>query len=106
MTTITELLYHSVMIQQLINDEKFTNIQKAQAGLTRLFLHAQNTSSFYRVLKNDKSLGVLVPEKMWLSLVEDLEALSSPTYRRRIEKSRNDKKTISMADVKKELKMR
>jgi len=26
------------MIQQLINDEKFTNIQQAQAGLTRLFI--------------------------------------------------------------------
>ena len=25
------------MITQLIRDEKFTNIQKAQAGLTRLF---------------------------------------------------------------------
>ena len=91
------------MIQQLINDEKFTNIQKAQAGLTRLFLHAQNTSSFYRVLKNDKSLGVLVPENIWMSLTEDLEALSSPNYRLRIVKARKDKKTYTSSQLKKRL---
>ncbi len=93
------------MIQQLINDEKFTNIQKAQAGLTRLFMRAESSSSFYRVLKNDKSLGVLVPEKMWLSLIEDLEALSSPAYRRRIKKARKEKKRISMSEIKKRLKL-
>ncbi len=93
------------MIQQLINDEKFTNIQQAQAGLTRLFLRAESTSSFYRVLKNDKSLGVLLPEKMWLSLVEDLEALSSPNYRKRIEKARKEKKMLSSSEIKKRLKL-
>jgi len=104
LTIITETLYNSVtMIQQLINDEKFTNIQKAQAGLTRLFLHAQNTSSFYRVLKNDKSLGVLVPENIWMSLTEDLEALSSPNYRLRIVKARKDKKTYTSSQLKKRL---
>jgi len=103
LTNIIELLYTSVMIQQLINDEKFTNIQQAQAGLTRLFLHAENTSSFYRVLKNDKSLGVLIPEKMWLSLVEDFEALSSPNYRNRIAKTRKEKKVIPASVVKKQL---
>jgi len=104
LTTITEILYNSIiMIQQLINDEKFTTIQKAQAGLTRLFLNAENTSSFYRVLKNDKSLGVLVPNKIWMSLVEDLEALSSPNYRNRISKARRDKKTYPFSYVKKQL---
>lgn len=91
------------MIQQLINDEKFTNIQRAQAGLTRLFVQAANTSSFYRVLKNDQSLGVLVPEKMWASLVEDLEALSSPNYRMKIAAARMDKKRYSSQQIKKEL---
>ncbi|MDO8609767.1 MAG: type II toxin-antitoxin system Phd/YefM family antitoxin [bacterium] len=91
------------MIQQLLNDEKFTNIQKAQAGLTRLFQHAQNTSSFYRILKNDKSLGVLIPEKMWMSIVEDLEALSSPNYRVRIAQARKDKKQYSSKEIKKQI---
>jgi PHD/YefM family antitoxin component YafN of YafNO toxin-antitoxin module len=91
------------MIKQLINDEKFTNIQKAQAGLTRLFLEAEETGSFYRVLKNDQSLGVLLPDSLWQSLVEDLEALSSPNFRQKIAKARKEKKTIKAGEVKKQL---
>lgn len=94
------------MIQQLINDEKFTNIQRAQAGLTRLFNNAASTSSFYRVLKNDQSLGVLVPEKMWASLIEDLEALSSPSYLAKIADARAAKKTYTFEQIKKEFKIK
>lgn len=74
------------MIHQIINDEKFTNIQKAQAGLTRLFLAAKKDLSFYRVMKNDQPLGVLVPNELWQSITEDIEALSSPRFRQRIAK--------------------
>jgi len=88
---------------QLISYEKFTNIQNAQAGLTRLFTNAEKSASFYRVLKNDKPLGVLLPEKIWRSFVEDLEALSSPNYRSRIAKARRQKKTFSATYIKKEL---
>ena len=91
------------MIQQLINYEKFTNIQNAQAGLTRLFFDAEKTASFYRVLKNDKSLGVLIPEKMWRSIVEDMEALSSTNYRARVAKARKQNKLIPSSAVKKKL---
>lgn len=76
------------MIQQLINDQKFANIQKAQAGLTKLFLDAEKTRSFYTVLRNDEQLGVLLPRRVWISLVEDLEAMSSLSYRKKIADSR------------------
>ncbi len=91
------------MIQQLINDERFTNIQRAQAGLTRLFLEAKKTGSFYRVMKNDQPLGVLLPDDLWQSLTEDLEALSSPNYRSRISKARKEKKSYTIFEVKKQL---
>lgn len=90
-------------MKQLISDEKFVNIQKAQAGLTRLLLAAQKEDIFYRVLKNDKPLGVLIPENLWQSFVEDFEALSSTSYRARIAKARAEKKTISASKVKKQL---
>ena len=93
------------MITQLINDEKFTNIQKAQAGLTKLFKKAQSTMSFYRVMKNDKPLGVLIPDNLWENLVEDLEALSSPNYLARIKKSRSQKKRYTLEQIKKELSL-
>lgn len=93
------------MVRQLITDEKFVNIQKAQAGLTKLLREAQKTDSFYRVLKNDQPLGVLIPERLWQSFTEDLEALSSPSYRAKIAKARSEKKTISASQVKKQLRI-
>ena len=93
------------MIQQLINDEKFTNIQQAQAGLTRLFRTAAGSGSFHRVLKNDQSLGVLIPDNIWASFIEDLEALSSPSYRAEVALSRKDKTRISGHQAKKLLSL-
>lgn len=89
------------MIQQFINNEQFTNIQKAQSGLTRLFEKAQKDGSFFRVMKNDKSLGVLMPDEMWKSLMEDIEALSSPSYKRSIREARVGKKRYSLTEVQK-----
>ena len=89
-------------MRQLIADEKFTNIQRAQAGLTRLFQGARKSMSFYRVMKNDKPLGVLVPNEMWEDFVEDMEALASPSFQRRIAECRREKKGCTLDEVKKE----
>jgi len=91
------------MLQQILSDEKFTNIQRAQAGLTKLFEKAGETLSFYRVMKNDEPVGVLLPTNMWESIVEDIEALSSTPYRMRIVKARSEKKRYSASDVKKSM---
>jgi len=91
------------MIKQLISDEKFANIQKAQSGLTKLFLKAKESGSFYRILKNDQPLGVLLPDNLWQSLVEDLEALSSLNFRKRIAKARKEKGTVKPEEIKKQL---
>ena len=92
------------MIQQLINDQRFTNIQSAQSGLTKLFMAAEKTNSFYTVLRNDEQLGVLLPRKMWFSLIEDLEAMSSPDYRARIAAARKEKR-VTAGEIKKLLRM-
>lgn len=91
------------MIQQLINDQKFINVQGAQAGLTRLFADADKTGTFYTVLKNDQPLGILMSKRRWDSLSEDLEALSSPNYKRRIAESRKSKR-VSASEIRKLLK--
>lgn len=93
------------MIQQLINDEKFTNIQKAQAGLTRLFRSAARNGNFYRVLKNDKPLGVLIPNTLWEDIIEDMEAMSSPNYKARIAKARKQKGGKTLEQIEKEFNL-
>jgi len=96
------------MIQQLINDEKFTNVQKAQAGITKLFLQAAKGRHFYRVMKNDTPLGVIIPNVLWEDLTEDLEALSSPTYLQSIQEAREEIKQgrfLDLDEIKKQLDM-
>lgn len=90
-------------MRQLIADEDFTSVQKAQAGLTKIFKEASRKGKFVRVMRNNQPLGVLVPEDIWDSFLEDLEALSSQKYLERIAKSRASKKRYTLEEVKKEL---
>ena len=90
-------------MRQLIADERFTNIQRAQAGLTRLFEEARKSMSFFRVMKGDKPLGVLVPNEMWEDFVEDMEAMTSINFQRKIAAARRDKKSYTMEEVKQKL---
>ncbi len=90
-------------MRQFIADEDFTSVQKAQAGLTKIFKKAAKDGKFVRVMRNSEPLGVLVPNEVWESFLEDLEALSSENYLKRIAKSRASKKRYSLDEVKKEL---
>jgi PHD/YefM family antitoxin component YafN of YafNO toxin-antitoxin module len=93
------------MAKQLISNEKFTSIQEAQSGLTRLFRKAEKSGNFYRVMNNNNPLGVLIPNNIWNSFLEDLEALSSMAYLERIQKARVSKKRYSSKEIKKKLKI-
>ncbi|MDI6785149.1 MAG: hypothetical protein QMD92_00410 [bacterium] len=57
--------------------EDFASVQEAQAGITKLFTKAKNKGKFVRVMRNQEPLGVLIPNNIWESLIEDMEALSS-----------------------------
>ncbi|MBL7036461.1 hypothetical protein ISR94_01245 [Candidatus Microgenomates bacterium] len=93
------------MSPQLILMEDFASVQEAQAGITKLFTRAGKNGKFVRVMRNQKPLGVLIPNNLWGSLVEDLEALSSPNYLKSIEKSRKSPKSddVSSGQMKKML---
>lgn len=88
---------------QLISQEDFTSVQQAQAGISRLFETAAQSKRFYRVMRNQDPLGVLIPNNLWQALIEDLEALSSSAYLQSIAASRKDRKRISSREVKKRL---
>ena len=94
------------MIQeQLIKKEKFTSIQSAQAGLTEIMKKAEQEGHFYRVLRNNEPIGVLLPNNLWDALLEDLEALNSASYIASIKEARASSKRISSEKVKKELSL-
>lgn len=85
---------------QLIANEGFTSVQKVQAGVTKILKKAEKDGKFVRVMRNNEPVGVLVPNRIWESLIEDLEAMSSENYLKRIAKSRADKIRYSSAQVK------
>lgn len=92
--------YYS-MNSQLITQEDFASVQEAQAGITKLFKKASNKGKFIRILRNQKPLGVLIPNNVWESLLEDFEASFSQRYRKDIAESRSSKKRYSSNEVKK-----
>ena len=64
-------------MKQFILQEGFASVQEAQAGITRLFKKASKEGKFYRIMRNQEPLGILVPNKMWIGLVEQLDGLPS-----------------------------
>ena len=89
------------MNTQLITQEDFASVQEAQAGITKLFKKAANKGKFIRILRNQKPLGVLIPNNVWESLLEDFEASMSKTYKKDIAEARRSKKRYSSEEVKK-----
>ena len=89
------------MNSQLITQEDFASVQEAQAGITKLFKKASNKGKFIRIMRNQKPLGVLIPNNVWESLLEDFEASLSQRYREDIAEARKAKKLISAKEAKK-----
>ena len=92
--------------EQLIKREKFTSIQEAQAGLTGILTKAEREGFFYRVLRNNSPLGVLLPNAVWESLLEDLDGINSPNYLKSVAEARKSSKKYSSKQVRKELNIK
>lgn len=88
------------MSPTLLRKERFASIQQAQVGLSKLLTQAEFQGSFVRLLRHNKPVGVILPNKTWESLLEDLAAYSSPTYLRSIAAARRGKKRYTARQVK------
>lgn len=89
----------------LLRKERFASVQQAQAGLSKLLAQAEFRGSFVRLMRHNKPIGVILPNKTWESLLEDIAAYSSPTYLRSIAASRKGKKRYTAGQVKRLLKV-
>ncbi len=61
---------------QLIADEIFVSIQELQAGFTKIARDAEKRGKILRIMRNNESLGVFMPNKIFLKFVKLLETLS------------------------------
>lgn len=93
------------MVKQLIAQESFASVQEAQAGITKLFKKAAEEKKFYRVMRNQEPLGVLIPNEVWEDFIEDMEATSSQNFKRGIEEAHADPVSYSSEEVKKMLNL-
>jgi PHD/YefM family antitoxin component YafN of YafNO toxin-antitoxin module len=93
-------------MNQLIAQEDFTSVQEIHKDVTGVFNRAAKAGKFLRVMRNQKPLGVLVPNQVWEDLLEDIEASLSVNYKKRIAAARADTKTYSAKEVKKMLNLK
>lgn len=96
----------SVNYMDLIKKERFTSIQEAQAGLTNIIRDAAKEGTFYRVLRNNKPIGVLLPNEAWEDIIEDMEAASSPNFLESLDDAEKSDKYYSPEEIRKELNSR
>ena len=88
---------------ELIKKERFTSIQEAQAGLTNIIRDAAKEGTFYRVLRNNKPIGVLLPNEAWEDIIEDMEAANSPNFLKSLEEAEKSERYYSPEEIRREL---
>ena len=93
--------------------EDFASVKDAQAGLTRIIKLAEERGAFCRVMRNNKPIAALLPEKLfeqllplinaaaeanargvtpdWSVVLEDWEAAHSPSFRKAMNAARRSK---------------
>lgn len=75
---------------QLLSAQKIISTKHFQTKFASVVKEAEKNGDYYNVVRNSESIGVFLPKRMWESLLEDMEALSSPNYLKKIKKSREE----------------
>jgi len=88
------------MSPKILTREKFTSVQKVQAGVTKLLQEAESNGTYYRVMRNNEPLGVLIPNDTWDDLLENIEAMSSPNFLKSLEEARKSKVVYTLDQIK------
>lgn len=83
---------------QLLTSQKIISTKHFQSQFASATREAAKDKKFYNIVRNSKSIGVFIPKEMWEDLLEDMEALSSPNYLKRIAQSRKEFKEGKYVD--------
>jgi len=92
-------IYESLGMFMYKNEMTFSSYHIAKALGERLARTME--AAFIGGTGTGQPLGVLIPDKLWASFIEDLEALSSKRYLENIKKARVSRKRYSSKQVKK-----
>ncbi|MDH5597146.1 MAG: type II toxin-antitoxin system Phd/YefM family antitoxin [Candidatus Peregrinibacteria bacterium] len=72
----------------LLNSQKVISTRNFQSQFAKMLKNAEENGIYYNVVRNGESVGVFLPIHFWESLMEDMEALSSPNYLKNIAEAR------------------
>lgn len=84
--------------QQIISTRHF------QSKFAKIVKEAEKKDNYYNVVKNGESLGIFMPRRAWESFLEDLEALSSKSYLKKIKEARAERGGYTLKQLLKEYK--
>ncbi len=84
---------------QLLTAQKIISTKHFQSKFASMVKKAKENKEYYNVVRNSESIGVFLPIELWESLLEDLEALSSPKYLKAIAESREQAKREEFVDI-------
>ena len=78
------------MSLQLLTAQKIISTRNFQSQFAKMLKNAEKNGIYYNIVRNGDSVGVFLPIHFWESLLEDMEALSSPNYLKSIEEARKE----------------
>jgi hypothetical protein len=61
--------------------EEFASVKDAQAGLTRIVRQAEQRGAFCRVMRNNKPIAALLPEKLFAQLLPLINVAAEASVR-------------------------
>ena len=76
------------MSLHLLTSQKIISTRNFQSQFAKMLKDAEKHGIFYNIVRNGESVGVFLPIHFWESLLEDMEALSSPRYLKSIREAR------------------
>ena len=80
------------MSLKLLTSQKIISTKQFQSQFAKMLKNAQEHEIYYNVVRQGESVGVFIPIHFWESLLEDMEALSSPRYLADIAEAREQAK--------------
>lgn len=89
---------------RLLTSQKFVSTKDFQTKFAEIAKEAEEYKLYFRVMKHGHSVGVFLPNEFWEDLLEDLEALSSPSYLQAIKESREEVKKGQVIPLEKIMK--
>ena len=89
---------------QLLRTQKIISTREFQSKFAAMLKKAKEYGCYYNVVSHSTPVGIFMPTDMWENLLEDFEALQSPSYLASIKEAREQVRRGESVDIKEAFK--